>query len=86
MSNRMIHIDNSKRNCKFVRDWRTLPGFDCIIAHISSPITALPLLLESEAAELDALELQIIWQGDYSAELKRHSMKAILNLHLSPCR
>ena len=31
---------------------------------------ALPLLLESEAAELDALELEVIWQGDYSADLE----------------
>ena len=31
---------------------------------------ALPLLLESEAAELDALELEIIWQGDYNSDLE----------------
>ena len=31
---------------------------------------ALPLLLQSEAAELDAMELDIVWQGDLNDELE----------------
>ena len=68
---RFISTIAKKEIVEFVRDWRTLLALIVIPLLIFPALfIALPLLLESEAAELDALELQIIWQGDYSAELE----------------
>ena len=56
-----------KEIIKFIRDWRTLLALVVIPLLIFPALfIALPLLLKSEAAELDALELEVIWQGDYS--------------------
>mgnify|MGYP003323624756 FL=1 len=41
---------------------------------------ALPLLLESEAAELDALELDVVWQGDMNVDLEMAFNESGLNL------
>ena len=68
---RFVSTIAKKEIVEFVRDWRTLLALIVIPLLIFPALfIALPLLLESEAAELDALELQIIWQGDYSAELE----------------
>ena len=72
MSNSWRFISTiAKRNCRICRDWRTLLALVIIPLLIFPALfIALPLLLESEAAELDALELEIIWQGDYNSELE----------------
>ena len=73
MSNswRFISTIAKKEIVEFVRDWRTLLALVIIPLLIFPALfIALPLLLESEAAELDALELEIIWQGDYNSELE----------------
>ena len=73
MSNswRFISTIAKKEIVEFVRDWRTLLALVIIPLLIFPALfIALPLLLESEAAELDALELEIIWQGDYNSQLE----------------
>ena len=73
MSNswRFISTIAKKEIVEFVRDWRTLLALVIIPLLIFPALfIALPLLLESEAAELDALELEIIWQGDYNSDLE----------------
>ena len=74
MSNswRFISTIAKKEIVEFVRDWRTLLALVIIPLLIFPALfIALPLLLESEAAELDALELEIIWQGDYNSDLEK---------------
>ena len=59
-----------KEVVEFIRDWRTLLALVIIPLLIFPALfIALPLLLQSEAAELDALELDVNWQGDFSEEL-----------------
>ena len=73
MSNswRFITTIATKEIIEFVRDWRTLLALVVIPLLIFPALfIALPLLLESEAAELDSLELNIIWQGDVNDELQ----------------
>ena len=73
MSNswRFITTIAKKEIIEFVRDWRTLLALVVIPLLIFPALfIALPLLLESEAAELDSLELNIIWQGDVNDELQ----------------
>ena len=72
MSNSWRFISTiAKEIVEFVRDWRTLLALVVIPLLIFPALfIALPLLLESEAAELDALELEIIWQGDYNSDLE----------------
>tara|TARA_B100001287_G_C22668368_1_gene523968 strand:+ start:988 stop:2205 length:1218 start_codon:yes stop_codon:yes gene_type:complete len=72
MSNswRFIRTIAKKEVIEFIRDWRTLLALVVIPLLIFPALfIALPLLLQSEAAELDALELDIVWQGDYNDEL-----------------
>ena len=74
MSNswRFISTIAKKEIVEFVRDWRTLLALVIIPLLIFPALfIALPLLLESEAAELDALELEIVWQGDYNSDLEK---------------
>ena len=78
---RFISTIAKKEIIEFVRDWRTL------IALIVNPLLifpalfiALPLLLESEAAELDELELDVIWQGDMNDDLEMAFNESGLNL------
>ena len=68
---RFVSTIAKKEIIEFVRDWRTLVAL-VVIPLLIFPVLfiALPLLLESEAAELDALQLDIVWQGDYSKELE----------------
>ena len=72
MSNsfRTIRSIAKKEIVEFVRDWRTLIAI-ILIPLLLFPILfiALPLLLESEAAELDALRLDVEWQGAFDDEL-----------------
>ena len=72
MSNswRFVSTIAKKEIIEFVRDWRTLLAL-VVIPLLIFPVLfiALPLLLESEAAELDALQLDIVWQGDYNKDL-----------------
>ena len=73
MSNswRFITTIAKKEIIEFVRDWRTLLALVVIPLLIFPALfIALPILLESEAAELDSLELNIIWQGDVNDELQ----------------
>ncbi|MGB1935441.1 MAG: hypothetical protein ACPHTH_05820, partial [Candidatus Poseidoniaceae archaeon] len=73
MSNswRFISTIAKKEIIEFVRDWRTLLALIVIPLLIFPALfIALPLLLESEAAELEALEIEIIWQGDYNPDLE----------------
>jgi sodium transport system permease protein len=72
MSNtwRFITTIAKKEIIEFVRDWRTLLALVVIPLLIFPALfIALPLLLQSEAQELDALELEIVWQGTINAEL-----------------
>ena len=78
---RFISTIAKKEIIEFVRDWRTL------IALIVNPLLifpalfiALPLLLESEAAELDALELDVVWQGDINDDLEIAFNESGLNI------
>jgi len=67
---RFITTIAKKEVVEFVRDWRTLIALIVIPLLIFPALfIALPLLLQSEAAELDALDLDVVWQGDYNDEL-----------------
>jgi len=67
---RFISTIAKKEIIEFVRDWRTLLALIVIPLLIFPALfIALPLLLQSEAAELDALDLEIVWQGDLNDEL-----------------
>ena len=65
-----IRIIAGKEIIEFVRDWRTLLA-TILIPLILFPalFIVLPLLLQSEAAELEALELDIVVQGDVHEDL-----------------
>lgn len=72
MSNswRFISTIAKKEIIEFVRDWRTLLALIVIPLLIFPALfIALPLLLQSEAAELDALRLDVTWQGDVNDDL-----------------
>lgn len=74
MSNswRFVSTIAKKEIIEFVRDWRTLLALIVIPLLIFPALfIALPLLLQSEAAELDALELDVAWQGDINDELNQ---------------
>ena len=67
---RFISTIAKKEIVEFVRDWRTLIALIVIPLLIFPALfIALPLLLQSEAAELDAMELEIVWQGDVNDDL-----------------
>ena len=73
MSNswRFISTIAKKEIIEFIRDWRTLLALIVIPLLIFPALfIAVPLLLQSEAAELDAMELDIVWQGDLNDELE----------------
>ncbi len=73
MSNsfRFVTTIAKKEIIEFVRDWRTLLALVVIPLLIFPALfIALPLLLQSEAEELDALDLEIVWQGTISDELQ----------------
>ena len=73
MSNswRFITTIAKKEVIEFIRDWRTLLALVVIPLLIFPALfIALPLLLQSEAAELDALDLEIVWQGEVNDELQ----------------
>ena len=73
MSNswRFISTIAKKEIIEFIRDWRTLLALIVLPLLIFPALfIALPLLLQSEAAELDAMELDIVWQGDLNDELE----------------
>lgn len=73
MSNtwRFISTIAKKEIIEFVRDWRTLLALIVIPLLIFPALfIALPLLLQSEAAELDALDLDVVWQGQINDELQ----------------
>ena len=83
MSNswRFISTIAKKEIIEFVRDWRTLIALIVIPLLIFPALfIALPLLLESEAAELDALELDVVWQGDMNVDLEMAFNESGLNL------
>jgi len=62
---RFVRTIAKKEIIEFVRDWRTLLALIVIPLLIFPALfIALPLLLKSEAAELDALTLDVVWQGD----------------------
>ena len=65
-----IRIIASKEIIEFVRDWRTLLA-TILIPLIIFPalFIILPLILQSEAAELEALELNVVVQGDVHEDL-----------------
>ncbi len=65
-----IRIIAGKEIIEFVRDWRTLLA-TILIPLILFPalFIVLPLILQSEAAELEALELDVIVQGDVHEDL-----------------
>ena len=67
---RFISTIAKKEIVEFVRDWRTLIALIVIPLLIFPALfIALPLLLQSEAAELDAMKLEVVWQGDVNDEL-----------------
>ena len=59
-----------KEVLEFVRDWRTILAI-IIIPLLLFPVLfiAFPLLLQSEADELDSLTVNVSWQGDYNSDL-----------------
>jgi sodium transport system permease protein len=65
-----IRIIAGKEVIEFVRDWRTLL-VTILIPLIIFPalFIILPLILQSEAAELEALELDVVVQGDVHEDL-----------------
>ena len=68
---RFITTIAKKEIIEFVRDWRTLLALIVIPLLIFPALfIALPLLLQSEAAEMDALDLEVVWQGDVNEDLK----------------
>ena len=83
---RRIRAIAKKEVVEFARDWRT------IIAIIVIPLLMFPLLfilfpvlLESEAAELDALELSVIVQSDeFPSELLENLTSVSLTVSLEP--
>ena len=89
MSNswRFISTIAKKEIIEFIRDWRTLLALIVIPLLIFPALfIALPLLLQSEAAELDALELNVTWQGDVSDELHNsfNESNLIINFETIP--
>jgi len=89
MSNswRFISTIAKKEIIEFVRDWRTLLALIVIPLLIFPALfIALPLLLQSEAAELDALELDVTWQGDVNDELHNsfNESNLIINFETIP--
>ena len=89
MSNswRFISTIAKKEIVEFIRDWRTLLALIVIPLLIFPALfIALPLLLQSEAAELDALELDVTWQGDVSDELHNsfNESNLIINFETIP--
>lgn len=78
---RFISTIAKKEIIEFVRDWRTLIALIVIPLLIFPALfIALPLLLQSEAAELDALELDVIWQGDINEDLEMAFNESGLNV------
>ena len=78
---RFISTIAKKEIIEFVRDWRTLIALIVIpLLIFPAQFIALPLLLESEAAELDELELDVIWQGDINDDLEMAFNESGLNL------
>jgi len=67
---RFITTIAKKEIIEFIRDWRTLLALIVIpLLLFPALFIALPLLLQSEAAELDALELNVVWQGELEQDL-----------------
>jgi len=84
---RFISTIAKKEIIEFLRDWRTLLALIVIPLLIFPALfIALPLLLQSEAAELDALELDVTWQGDINNELHDsfNDSKLIINFETIP--
>ena len=78
---RFISTIAKKEIIEFIRDWRTLIALIVIPLLIFPALfIALPLLLESEAAELDELQLDVIWQGDINDDLEMAFNESGLNL------
>ena len=68
---RFITTIAKKEIIEFIRDWRTLLALIVIPLLIFPALfIALPLLLQSEAAEMDAFDLEVVWQGDVYEDLK----------------
>lgn len=87
MSNswRFISTIAKKEIIEFLRDWRTLLALIVIPLLIFPALfIALPLLLQSEAAELDALELDVTWQGDINNELHDSFNESKLIINFEP--
>jgi len=78
---RFIRTIAKKEIIEFVRDWRTLLALIVIPLLIFPALfIALPLHLESEAAELDALTLEVVWQGDTNDTLMTAFEEVRLNI------
>ena len=73
-----------KEVLEFVRDWRTILAI-IIIPLLLFPVLfiAFPILLESEANELESLQVDIIWQGDYDPELHSHLNNSSITITFS---
>jgi sodium transport system permease protein len=80
---RFITTIAKKEIIEFVRDWRTLLALIVIpLLLFPALFIALPMLLQSEAAELDALELDVVWQGEPEADLLILFSETKLNVSL----
>ena len=78
---RFVKTIAKKEVIEFVRDWRTLLALILIPLLIFPALfIALPLLLESEAAELDSLTLEVVWQGDENETLMSGFENSSLNM------
>ena len=75
-----------KEIVEFVRDWRTIMAI-IIIPLLMFPLLFIlfPILLESEAAELDALELTIVVQSnDLNQSLEQAIIGADIAFEIEP--
>jgi sodium transport system permease protein len=78
---RYIRVISAKEIIEFIRDWRTLVAVIVIPLLIFPALfIALPMLMQSEAAELDALTLEVVWQGDVEDDLHLKYQDLKLNL------
>ena len=86
MSKAIVRIKTiaKKEVVEFARDWRTIVAI-IIIPILMFPIlfVLFPLLLESEASELDQMVVDIEIQGDNDAFLFEQFNKSTTNLYLS---
>ena len=85
-STHRIRAIAKKEVVEFVRDWRTIMAI-IVIPLLMFPLLFIlfPILLESEAAELDALELTVIVQSNtFEASMEQAIVGAGIDIVMEP--